>query len=124
MDIIELYINALLAQADHIAANFRVVKQQETTDNGFSATVFQRIGGEECYYFAMRGTDDIIFSESADGEDNVQNIKTGMSYYQVVEMLNFYLKLTHNDSVPQFAFWRRDHHCQLELCQQESTRAV
>jgi len=44
------------AQAKHFGDNFIVVAQQQTTPNGFSATLFQHKPSGD-YYFAMRGTD-------------------------------------------------------------------
>lgn len=86
------------AQAEYFSSKYEVVTQQSTTDSGFSATVFKRIT-DSSYHFAMRGTD----FDGADIANNVQNFNYGMSYDQVADLLNFYLKLTHTGSVQKFA---------------------
>ena len=88
------------AQAEYFASIYKVVAQQNTTDSGFSATVFQRIS-DDSLHFAMRGTDN-------DGPDwveaNAQNGQHGISYMQVADMINFYIILINAGEVPQFQF--------------------
>ncbi len=92
------------AQAEYFADNYRVIQQQDTTASGFSATLFQNIHTNE-YHFSMRGTDEGFFG--ADWQDaNYNNGVSGIATNQVVDMLNFYLRLTQdtNVDVPQYEF--------------------
>ncbi|MCF7982639.1 MAG: hypothetical protein K9K86_11705 [Pseudomonadales bacterium] len=87
------------AQAAYIASSFEVVYQQATTASGFSATLFQETSGE--YYLALRGTD----GQGPDWtEANLNNALSGISRNQVVDMLNFYLRLTQSGSVNQYKY--------------------
>jgi hypothetical protein len=83
------------AQADYFSANYRVIHQEPTTTSGFSATLFQDIN-TGAYTFSLRGTD-------GDGPDwtdaNLDIALSGTSRNQVVDMLNFYLRLTHSGNV-------------------------
>ncbi|MEZ5568743.1 MAG: hypothetical protein R3E54_10460 [Halioglobus sp.] len=77
-------------QAYSIAAQLMVVAQADTTDAGFSATLFEsRKTGE--LILAMRGSDEIAPDWTA---ANLQNLISGVARQQVVDMLNFYLILT------------------------------
>ncbi len=87
-------------QAEYFASRYKVVAHQETTESGFSATVFQKIS-DGSFHFAMRGTDSIVpdFTSA-----NAQNLGYGMSLNQVADMLNFYLASTGAGEIPQYEF--------------------
>jgi Ca2+-binding RTX toxin-like protein len=90
------------SQAEYFANNFRVIEQQETTASGFSATLFERLNesgqGSGEYFLSMRGSDEYFDFVDA----NWQNIVDAVSRDQVVDMLNFYLRLTGSGSVDQY----------------------
>ena len=91
------------AQAELIASTYKVIAQDEQEGSGFSATLFQNIETGE-YHLAMRGSQE-PWVEPVDWRANIlQNGQYGMSFDQVADMLNFYLRLTHTGDVPQFKF--------------------
>tara|TARA_R110002050_G_scaffold259795_2_gene399288 strand:+ start:769 stop:1422 length:654 start_codon:yes stop_codon:yes gene_type:complete len=92
--------NMTETQAEYFASRYKVIIQQPTTESGFSATVFQRIG-DGSFHMAMRGTDSIVpdFISA-----NAQNLRYGMALEQVADMLNFYLEITGAGEIPQYEF--------------------
>lgn len=76
--------------ASDFAENWRVVDQYRNTDNGFSATVFQNVGGGP-YHLSFRGTEP---DSTNDWAANVDLAANGVAYQQVMSMANYYLWLT------------------------------
>lgn len=80
------------SQAKLVGDSYEVIYQQPTTDSGFSATLFREIDSTE-YTLSMRGTDTSLI-----GVDwlsaNLGNAVRGFARDQVVDMINFYLRLT------------------------------
>jgi Ca2+-binding RTX toxin-like protein len=90
------------AQANYIATNYRVIYQEPTTASGFSATLFQDTNSNK-YILSFRGTDTGFFG--VDWTDaNLDNALSGVSRNQVVDMLNFYLRLTQSGDVKQYQY--------------------
>tara|TARA_R110002050_G_C8835511_1_gene505548 strand:- start:156 stop:647 length:492 start_codon:yes stop_codon:yes gene_type:complete len=100
----ELLINALIhetngasdvtqAQAEYFASKYVVVQQTNNPETGFSATLFQEIETGE-YHLATRGSAPINPFDPDWNEANLDNLKYGMSFKQVTDLLNFYFRLT------------------------------
>ena len=112
----ELLVNALTdsdngaegvtqAQAEYFASKYVVVQQIESEATGFSATLFQdKESGE--YHLATRGSASLSLSDPDWIDANLTNAKFGASFNQVMDLLNFYIRLTNapNELVSQFAF--------------------
>ncbi len=92
--------NITQAQAEYFASNFIVVQQDNNTETGFSATLFQNIESGE-YHLANRGTDGDFDGDWTDA--NASNSDYGMAYNQVAELINFYLQVTHSKLVSSSA---------------------
>ena len=89
-----------IGQAASMATTYSIEEQDEPRSSGFSATLFQdSINGD--HVLAMRGTDDLF---PGDASANIQNIMRGVARDQIVDMVNFYLRLTGGagELVPQY----------------------
>ncbi|MGH1426708.1 MAG: putative Ig domain-containing protein, partial [Arenicella sp.] len=97
------------AQAEYFVSKYKVVHQQENTETGFAATVFQDVQTGE-YHFAMRGSEapGVVANVL---QDWIKADVLGIGIYgaargQIVDMVNFYLQLItpKGDQVQQFEF--------------------
>lgn len=97
------------AQAEYFASKYVVIQQTNNEETGFSATLFQEINEDGIlgeYHLATRGTSSLNLTDPDWIDANLDNFNYGISYDQVTDLLNFYLRLTHasTESVAQFAF--------------------
>ena len=79
--------------ANFITDNFEVVNQENASDGGFNATVWHGKSGtpyEGKTYVSMRGTQEFPI----DGVDDVQLATTGITYSQITNMVNWWLRET------------------------------
>ena len=99
--------NVTQAQAEYFASKYKVIEQESNPNTGFSATLFQEIKEDGTlgeYHLATRGSAQFNPANPDWYAANLSNLNYGMAYDQVADMLNFYLKLTHSGTVPQFKF--------------------
>jgi Ca2+-binding RTX toxin-like protein len=95
------------AQAKYFASKYKVVEQTENIETGFSATLFQEINEDGTlgeYHLASRGSSPKDPRDPDWNSANADNLLYGISVDQVIDYLNFYLRLTHSSTVAQFAF--------------------
>ena len=102
--------NVTRSQAEYFASKYVVVRQTENIETGFSATLFQNIDTGE-YHLATRGSAGFSFTEPDWIDANADNFSYGIAYDQVVDLINFYLRLTApindkntNNAAQQFKF--------------------
>jgi hypothetical protein len=96
-------------QATYFAKHFRVVEQYSVESTGFSATLFERLNDDgtpsDEYHLANRGSGNFFDPEAllTDWLDaNVDNGIYGASLNQVIDLVNFYIRLTGSGDVAQF----------------------
>lgn len=99
------------AQAKEFAENWVVLDQQENTDSGFSATIFERLDddgnptGE--YTMAIRGSEDPFGGGWSDwfGTNFPDIGGEGITIKQAIDLFNYYQRLTATgDKVIQYHF--------------------
>jgi len=93
------------AQAEYFSEHFTVEQQDENLDTGFSATLFKNIETQK-FHLAVRGSAAPGLDLDPDWTDaNIDNLLYGISYDQVTDLINFYLRLTQGGAdVAQFEF--------------------
>ncbi|GAB5451396.1 MAG: hypothetical protein Hals2KO_17240 [Halioglobus sp.] len=90
-------------QASDIVDGFRVAQQHDAPESGFSGLLLEDLANPGSYTLSFRGSSSL----SADPDwlgANFENLVAGISSAQLVDMVNFYLRLTHAGPVNQYRY--------------------
>ncbi len=107
-------------QAEYFVSKYKVVEQYSIEETGFSATLFLNKDTLE-YHLATRGSAGFSFTEPDWIDANADNFLYGISYDQVTDLLNFYLRLITPSADPltkstaQFIFKQEQSEAYIEL---------